>query len=148
VLDLSRHAELTSPLMGSGAKAEGDSVRLILEAPSGEKTRLSVLGTNHLASLREQGLYELRREGDPVGGGRPIAVNVDAAEADLTHLDPQELVAAAAATTTKAVQADAAPAAPEQQEGRQTVWWYLLLAALFLLAVETVLSNRLSRVTA
>lgn len=147
VLDLSRHAELTSPLMGSGPKTDGDSVRLILESPSGEKTRLSVLGTNHLATMRERGLYELRREGDPVGGGRPIAVNVDAAEADLAHLDPQELVAAATATTTKSVQADAAPAAPEQQEGRQTVWWYLLLAALFLLAVETVLSNRLSRVT-
>ena len=106
------------------------------------------MGTNHLATLRERGLYELRRENDPVGGGRPIAVNVDAAEADLAHLDPQELVAAATATTTKAVQADAAPAAPEQQEARQTVWWYLLLGALFLLAVETVLSNRLSRVTA
>jgi hypothetical protein len=148
VLDLSRHAELTSPLIGSGPKTEGDSIRLILEAPSGEKTRLSVMGTNHLATLRERGLYELRRENDPVGGGRPIAVNVDAAEADLAHLDPQELVAAATATTTKAVQADAAPAAPEQQEARQTVWWYLLLGALFLLAVETVLSNRLSRVTA
>jgi hypothetical protein len=147
VLDLSRHAELTSPLMGSGPKANGDSVRLILEAPSGEKTRLSVLGTNHLATMRERGLYELRGEGDPVGGGRPIAVNVDAAEADLTHLDPQELVAAAKATTAKTMQADAAPAAPEQQEGRQTVWWYLLLGALFLLAVETVLSNRLSRVS-
>jgi hypothetical protein len=147
VLDLSRHAELTSPLMGSGPKTDGDSIRLILEAPSGEKTRLSVLGTNHLATLRERGLYELRTETGPVGGGRPIAVNVDAAEADLTHLDPQELVAAATATAAKAVQADAAPAAPEQQEGRQTVWWYLLLIALFLLAVETVLSNRLSRVS-
>jgi hypothetical protein len=148
VLDLSRHAELTSPLMGSGPKAAGDSVRLILEAPSTEKTRLSVLGTNHLATLRERGLYELRGENTPVGSGRPIAVNVDAAEADLTHLDPQELVAAAKATTTRVSQAEAAPAAPEQQEGRQTVWWYLLLAALFLLAVETVLSNRLSRVNA
>jgi hypothetical protein len=148
VLDLSRHAELTSPLMGSGPKEQGDSVRLILEAPSGEKTRLSVLGTNHLATLRERGLYELRAENTPVGGGRPIAVNVDAAEADLSHLDPQELVAAARSTTTKVSQADVAPAAPEQQEGRQTVWWYLLLAALFLLAVETVLSNRLSKVNA
>jgi hypothetical protein len=148
VLDLSRHAELTGPLMGSGPKADNDSVRLILESPSGEKTRLSVLGTNHLATLREQGLYELRGESDPVGGGRPIAVNVDPAEADLTHLDPQELVAAAAATAARTVSADAAPAAPEQQEGRQTVWWYLLLAALFLLAVETVLSNRLSRASA
>jgi hypothetical protein len=148
ILDLSRHAELTSPLMGSGARAAGDSVRLILEAPSSEKTRLSVLGTNHLAPLRERGLYELRKEGDPVGGGRPIAVNVDPAEADLTHLDPQELVAAATATRANVVAAEAAIAPPEQQEGRQTVWWYLLLAALFLLAVETVLSNRLSRVSA
>lgn len=148
VLDLSRHAELTAPLMGSGPQTAGDSVRLILEAPSGEKTRLSVTGTNHLATMRERGLYELRGEDAPVGGGRPIAVNVDPAEADLTHLDPQELVAAATATAAKVVAAEAAPAAPEQQEGRQTVWWYLLLAALFLLAVETVLSNRLSRVNA
>ena len=147
ILDLSRHAELTSPLMGSGPRTTGDSVRLILEAPSSEKTRLSVLGTNHLAALRERGLYELRKEGDPVGGGRPIAVNVDPAEADLSHLDPQELVAAATATRAKVATTEAAIAAPEQQEGRQTVWWYLLLAALFLLAVETVLSNRLSRVT-
>ena len=147
VLDLTRHAELTSPLMGSGPKATGDTVRLILEAPSGEKTRLSALGTNHLATLREQGLYELRAESAPVGGGRPIAVNVDPAEADLAHLDPQELVAAASAGTAKAVASEAIVVAPEQQEGRQTVWWYLLLAALFLLAVETVLSNRLSRAT-
>ncbi|HET9424559.1 MAG TPA: BatA domain-containing protein [Gemmatimonadaceae bacterium] len=147
VLDLSRHAELTAPLAGSGPKEPGDSVRLILEAPSGEKTRLSVLGTNHLATLRERGLYELRGETDPVGAGRPIAVNVDPAEADLSHLDPEELVAAASATTAKVAAAEAVVAPPEQQESRQTVWWYLLLAALFLLAVETVLSNRLSRVT-
>jgi hypothetical protein len=148
VLDLSRHAELTAPLAGSGPKAAGDSVRLILEAPSGEKTRLSVMGINHLATLRERGLYELRGESDPVGGGRPVAVNVDPAEADLSHLDPQELVAAASATTAKVAASEAAPVPPEQQESRQTVWWYLLLAALFLLAVETVLSNRLSRVAA
>lgn len=145
VLDLTRHAELTSPLMGSGPKIAGDTGRLILEAPSGEKTRLSVLGTNHLATLREQGLYELRVENAPVGGGRPIAVNVDPAEADLTHLDPQELVAAAGAGTAKAIASESTTLPPEQQESRQTVWWYLLLAALFVLAVETVLSNRLTR---
>jgi hypothetical protein len=148
VLDLSRHAELTAPLMGSGPREPKDSVRLILEAPSGEKTRLSVLGTNHLATLRESGLYELRGENTPAGSGRPIAVNVDAAEADLTHLDPQELVAAATATAAKVQSTEQTTAAPEQQENRQTVWWYLLLSALFLLAVETVLSNRLSRANA
>jgi hypothetical protein len=148
ILDLTRHAELTSPLMGSGAKTPGDSGRLILEAPSGEKTRMSALGTNHLATLRERGLYELRGENGPVGGGRPIAVNVDPAEADLTHLDPAELVAAANANTTAHQTNDALTMPPEQQEGRQTVWWYLLLGALFLMAVETVMSNRLSRASA
>ena len=145
VLDLTRHAELTSPLLGSGPKTAGDSGRLILEAPSGEKTRLSALGTNHLATLREQGLYELRGEATPIGGGRPIAVNVDPAEANLAHLDPAELVAAASANTTTHQAVDAGTAPPAQQEGRQTVWWYLLLGALFLMAIETVMSNRLSR---
>jgi hypothetical protein len=147
VLDLSRHAELTAPLMGSGAKTGGDSGRLVLEAPSGEKTRLSLLGTNHLATLRERGLYELRGENTPAGSGRPIAVNVDPGEADLTHLDPAELVAAANANMARQQTAGPAAAPAEQQEGRQTIWWYLLLAALFLMAVETVMSNRLSRAT-
>jgi hypothetical protein len=147
VLDLSRHAELTSPLMPSGAKAAGDSGRLVLQAPSGEKTRLSVLGKNHLATLRERGLYELRGEDTPVGAGRPIAVNVDPKEADLAQLDPQELVASAAADTARANKSESITVQPEQMENRQTVWWYLLLAALFLLAVETVMSNRLSRAT-
>jgi hypothetical protein len=145
VLDLTRHAELTSPLVGAGAKAAGDSGRLVLEAPSGEKTRLSPLGTNHLATLRERGLYELRGENTPIGSGRPIAVNVDPAEADLSHLDPQELVAAASAGTATRQAVDVSAALPEQQESRQTVWWYLLLGALFLMAIETVMSNRLSR---
>ena len=36
----------------------------------------------------------------------------------------------------------------EERERRQTMWWYLLAGALVLLAVETVMSNRLSRATA
>jgi hypothetical protein len=147
VLDLTRHAELTSPLIGTGPKVAGDSGRLILEAPSGEKTRLAALGSNHLATLREQGLYELRGEATPIGAGRPIAVNVDPAEADLSHLDPQELVAAAAATAAKPQASSGTVVPPEQQEGKQAVWWYLLLAALFLMGIETVMSNRLSRAT-
>jgi len=147
VLDLTRHAELTSSLISSGPKTTGDSGRLVLEAPSGEKTRLSALGTNHLATLRQQGLYELRGENAAIGSGRPIAVNVDPAEADLSHLDPQELVAAASANPATHQTVDASQIPPEQQEARQTVWWYLLLGALFLMAVETVVSNRLSRAT-
>jgi hypothetical protein len=74
-------------------------------------------------------------------------VNVDPAEADLSHLDPQELVAAASANTSVRQTVDVTTVPPEQQEGRQTVWWYLLLGALFLMAIETVMSNRLSRAT-
>jgi hypothetical protein len=33
----------------------------------------------------------------------------------------------------------------EEAERRQSLWWYLLMAGLLLLAVETAISNRLSR---
>ncbi len=146
-LDLSRHAELTSALLGSGTKPASDSGELVLEAPSGDKTRLSVRGSNHLAVLKESGFYELRAPSASPGSGRPIAVNVDPTEADLSHLDPKELVAAATAPLTGVKTASAMDTGtPEEQERRQTIWWYLLLGALLLLAAETVMSNRLSRV--
>jgi hypothetical protein len=144
-LDLSRHAELTEPLLGKGARPATDSGELVLQTPAGDKVQVSVKGTNRLARLGESGFYELRGPKTPVGGGRPIAVNVDASEADLTHLDPAELVAAATKATGNKGKADESVGTPEEQERRQTVWWYLLLAALFVLAVETVMSNRLSR---
>jgi len=109
---------------------------------------VTATGAAHLVTLREQGFYELRGPDTPVGSGRPIAVNIDPAESDLSHLDPQELVAAA---TTASVQRDAGidanAATREEQERRQKLWWYLLLGALLVLAVETAVSNRLSRVT-
>ena len=33
----------------------------------------------------------------------------------------------------------------EDAERRQNLWWYLLLAGLGLLAIETMIANRLSR---
>jgi hypothetical protein len=39
--------------------------------------------------------------------------------------------------------ADAAVMTPEDQERRQNFWWYLLMAGIALLAIETVISNRL-----
>jgi hypothetical protein len=147
VLDLSRHAEIAGAVLGRGTRPAGDSGEVVLQAPSGERTRLSISGTNHLAPLKESGFYELRSPSTPVGGGRPIAVNVDPAEADLSHLEPQELVlAATSATGTKGDGGLADAGTAEERERKQTLWWYLLLAALLLLAVETVMSNRLSRV--
>ena len=103
--------------------------------------------------LSEQGVYEIR----PAGGGneataapQALAVNIDPAESDLTPIDPAELVAA---VTGKATQAAAVTPGPTETteadvkdaEKRQALWWYLMLAGLLLLAVETVVSNRLSQ---
>jgi hypothetical protein len=146
VLDLSRHGELTAPFT-RGTSA--DSAReLRLEAPSGDRERLTATGPNHLVTLHEQGFYELRGPETPVGSGRPIAVNVDPVESDLSHLDPQDIVVAVTAVDGQRSPAgDLSSATPQDQESRQKLWWYLLLGALLLLAVETAMSNRLSKST-
>ena len=144
VVDLSRHGELTAAFLGG--RGTDSSTELVLQSPSGTRTRVTAAGPNHLLTLREQGFYELRGRDTPVGSGRPIAVNVDPTEADLSHLDPQEMVAAVTAVNgEQAPGADLNAATPEEQERRQRVWWYLLLGALFLMAGETAVSNRLSR---
>jgi hypothetical protein len=71
-------------------------------------------------------------------------VNVDAAEADLAHMDPAELVAAVTRHGAAGQAAVASDTTPEEAEQRQTLWWYLLAAAVMLLAAETVLANRLT----
>ena len=35
---------------------------------------------------------------------------------------------------------------PQDLERRQAIWWYLLFGGILLLATETILSNRISRV--
>lgn len=144
VLDLSRHGELTGPFTKHGAADSTSELRL--EAPSGSRERLTATGANHMATLREQGFYELRGPETPVGSGRPIAVNVDPTESDLSHLDPQDIVVAVTSVEGQR-QPGSGPndATPQEQESRQRIWWYLMLAALLLLGVETFLSNRLSR---
>jgi hypothetical protein len=101
--------------------------------------------------LDEQGVYEIR----PAGGNeaaapQALAVNIDPAESDLTPIDPAELVAAVTGKATQAVTATSGPtetteADVKDAEKRQALWWYLLLTGLLLLAVETVVSNRLSQ---
>jgi hypothetical protein len=95
--------------------------------------------------LTEQGFYELRGEEN-----RDIAVvasNIDPAEADLTPLDPQELVAAATGEPGGGVAGQpqaGVPLSPETQERTQRLWWFLLVAGVLLLGVDTLLSNRLT----
>ncbi|MEP6496160.1 MAG: BatA domain-containing protein [bacterium] len=146
VLDLSRHGELTAPF--TGGRAADSANTLIVESPAGVRERVTATGAGHLVTLREQGFYELRGPSTPVGSGRPIAVNVDPAESDLSHLDPQDIVVAVTAVNGQRLPgSDLNTSTPKDQEQRQKVWWYLLLGALLLMAVETMLSNRLSRAT-
>jgi len=144
VLDLSRHGELTAPFLSG--RAADSTTELVLDAPSGARDRVTTNGANHMITLREQGFYELRGRDTPVGSGRPIAVNVDPTESDLSHLDPQDVVVAVtSAPGQHQPGADAFAATPQDQEQRQKVWWYLLLGALLLMGIETMLSNRLSK---
>lgn len=144
VLDLSRHGELTTPF--TGGRAADSAASLVIESPSGVRERATPSGAGHLVSLREQGFYELRGPNTPVGSGRPIAVNVDPAESDLSHLDPQDIVVAVTAVPGQATPgADLNSSTPQDQERRQRIWWYLLLVAVLILGGETMLSNRLSR---
>ena len=143
VLDLSRHGELTAPFAPDPSAGAGDA-RLVLESPAGHRTPLTASGDDHLATLAEQGFYELRGLGTAAGSGRPIAVNVDPKESDLSHFDPKELVAAVTAAPGAGATGGAQAGAPADLERGQTIWWYLLVVALLLMAAETVLSNRLS----
>ncbi|HEY2854528.1 MAG TPA: BatA domain-containing protein [Gemmatimonadaceae bacterium] len=138
VLDLSRHAELTSAMR--------KDVPVVVEAPSGTKTRLAS-AEEGLIPLHEQGFYEIRPDGAARGMGQRVAVNLDPAEANLARIDPEELKASVLASAGSTVGGAAVSDAPsrEDTERRQTIWWYLLALAGVLLATETLMSNRLSR---
>lgn len=142
-LDLSRHGELTAMFQRQAPAAGGDP-ELLLVSPSGKRERLHATAVPHVAMLPESGFYELRTSETAAGSGRPIAVNVDLAEADFSRLDPKEITAAVNAPPPDGLVGSAPPDAAAA-ERRQTIWWYLMILALAVLVGETVLSNRLSR---
>ncbi len=130
------------------ALAQGED-RVAL-TPSGETRILSGGDGSHYLHLDRQGVYQLR----PPGGSdvRPlaVAVNVDLREADLTPLDVEEVVAAISAVSSEVEGArregsSAVRLRSEDQERRQSLWRFLLLAAAVFLAVETLVSNRISK---
>ena len=121
---------------------------VVVEAPSGARTRVGSDSAVTSVELREQGFYEIRGAGTALGAGRPVAVNVELAESDLSHFDAAELVAAITARGDRSGGAGR-PAefggTAQELERRQGIWWYLLLAALLLLGGEMLLANRMSR---
>src|SRR4029453_13277939 len=120
-----------------------DHADRIVVTPSGERISQPGAGEGNegLLELSEQGVYEVRKPGAPTSA-RPesLAVNLDPAESELSAMDPAELGAAVAGQ-------GAAPQeiTREEAERRQSLWLYLMMAGLLLLAVETVISNQLSR---
>ena len=125
----------------SGAR-KGQSLPRVLLTPAGTRIDLRDEGAGVL-ELAEQGFYELRGEANEAA---VVAANVDPAEADLTPIDPSEIVSAAggASAGTAAAQTGT-PQTPEVREKNQRIWWYLLVAGLLLLGLDTLISNRLSR---
>jgi hypothetical protein len=126
--------------LASEAELQGREVAVI--APAGEKQRLPV-GQRAL-ELTAPGYYELRRlEGG--GWSRVAAVNFDPSESDLASLDPEEVVGAVTREQRARAARGGEPAlTTEEHESRQALWRWLLVAAFAFLALETVLSNRLS----
>jgi len=130
-----------APVPGTARQA----VPRVVLTPSRERVMLDGEGPD-VVELAEQGFYEVRPQSGDAVPAMTVASNVDLSESDLTAMDPQEVVAAAtgraggaAAPGTNAVPTD------QDHERAQRIWWYLLFAGIVLLAVETLLGNRLSR---
>jgi hypothetical protein len=118
--------------------------RVVL-TPSSRRVPLEDEGAEVL-ELTERGFYEIRDAAD-ASNLTVVAANVDAAEGDLTPIDPSEIATAAMGTPGASGERAAAgvPLTPEAQENNQRLWWYLLCAGIALLAVDTILSNRLAK---
>ena len=114
-------------------------------APSGKTVEFTDPARSTF-ELKEPGFYEVRRDGEKAGEGAAVAVNVSAAESDLTPFDPAELSAAVAGGAAGAAAGASQPLTPEDDERRQSVWWFLLAAGAVLLAVEAVVAGRFPRI--
>jgi hypothetical protein len=122
------------------------SQRVVL-TPSGRRVPIEDEGSD-VVELSEKGFYELR--GDANQGNQPVtvvAVNVDPAEADLTPIDPKEIVAAAVGGSVggDGTARNEVPLTPEARERNQRLWWYLLFAGILLLGLDTLVSNRMAK---
>lgn len=135
VLDPARPAAVP----GRGMDAAG---RVVL-TPAGERVSLDGEGPD-VVELAEQGFYEVRAQGADAGTPVVVASNPDLAESDLSQMDPQELVAGATGRAGgAAAHGGNGVTTDEEHERNQRIWWYLLFGGILLLAIETVVGNRM-----
>jgi hypothetical protein len=151
VLDVTDARAMETAGLGEVVEAIEAAQERVVLTPGGGDRPLPVGEASHFLELAESGFYEIRPPGRSEVRPVAVAVNVDPAEAELDPLDPQEVEAAILAG------GDGGPLPPgeasraqelqrEDREKRQGLWRWLLVAAFGLLALETILSNRLSRV--
>ncbi len=143
-------------LSGQGGGGEGDRLLaglsldngdgLVALSPANRSIDVGGAARPGFLPLSEQGFYELRGGGAGGGPGTPaVAVNVNLGEADLEAMDPEEFAGSITSPDIGEAGAIGAELGPEDRERRQGIWWYLLVAAFLLLALETIVSNYLSR---
>lgn len=151
VLDVTDATAMATAGLGEVSEAlAGDQERVAI-TPSGEARELPAGEGPHFLHLDEQGVYEIRTPGPAETRSVAVAVNVDLSEADLTPLDVEEFVASMVSQgeQSETPSLDGAWEARirlEDQERRQSLWRFLLVGALVLLGLETLISNRMSRV--
>ena len=132
----------------SGSILVGGRRDRVALTPSGKRMPLDSGSGPEFLELDEQGFYELRSTGTAESRPPAVAVDIDPAESDLSVMDTAEFTAAATGRAAPQASAAVAPEVetPQELERRQALWWYLLMAGILLLATETILSNRISRV--
>jgi hypothetical protein len=151
VVDVTDATAMATAGLGDVAEALAGAEERVAISPSGDSRPLPSGDGPHFLRLEEQGVYDIRLPGEPDMRPLAVAVNVELAEADLAPLDVEEVVASLAFRGNKeeAPRMEGARAARlrmEDQERRQSLWRFLLVMAFVLLAVETFVSNRISRV--
>jgi hypothetical protein len=132
----------------SGSILVGSRRDRVALTPAGKRVTLASGSGPEFLELDEQGFYELRSTGTAESRPPAVAVDIDPAESDLSVMDQGEFTAAVTghAGPQLASTTAAEPETPQDLERRQALWWYLLLGGILLLATETILSNRISRV--
>jgi hypothetical protein len=131
-------------VLDASVAPRGASAQRVVLTPSGRRLPIEDEGSD-VVELSEKGFYELRGDGNQ--NMTVVAVNVDPVEADLTPIDPKEIVAAATGGSGggDGTQPNGVPLTPEAKEKNQRLWWYLLIAGILLLGVDTLVSNRMAK---
>ena len=133
--------EVLDPGVAAAVPKTPEAQRVVL-TPSGRRLPLDDEGSD-VMELTEQGFYELRTA-KADSDVAVVATNVDPTEADLTPMDPKDIVLAVGNNAQGAPTAGV-PMTPEAREKNQRLWWYLLFTGIVLLGTDTLLSNRLAK---